>query len=330
MVAHKELKPEFGLLGENSIELLKCSIASMLLKTPILTASGTFGYGYNYTNLKNFPTDVIGGIVLKSVTLKPKEGNPPPRFVETPGGLINSIGIQNVGIEKLISEELPKLRKIKTNIIVSIAGSYVEEYSEVSSYLNGNNDFEAIEVNISCPNVKEGGMLFSFDSKLAAIITEAVKKQIQKKPVIMKLSPNSPDIVATALACINAGADALALTNTFIALAIDVEKKRPILKRNFGGLSGPTIKPLTLAIVAKVAKEFKEKGIEIPIIGIGGIQTAQDVLEYIIAGASAVEIGTSIFYEPMVFRTIFLGLKKYCQKHNVSISEIVGTLRMYD
>lgn len=308
--------------------MLECSIAGMWMRTPIMTASGTFGYGEEYPSLRRFPVEDIGAIVLKSVTRLPREGNPEPRFVETPGGLINSIGLQNVGIDALISQELPKLRKYRTNIIVSIAANSVQEYAEVAKILYKSDDYEAVEVNISCPNVKKQGMLFSFDPVVAATVTKAVKEEIPDKPVIMKLSPNAPDITATALSCAQAGADAVSLVNTFSALAIDIEERRPILKRNFGGLSGPAIKPIALGMVAKVALAFREHKVEKPIIGIGGIQTDEDAIEYIIAGASAIGVGTSMFYDPTILKQIVTGLKAYCHRHNQSISKIVGTLRM--
>jgi dihydroorotate dehydrogenase (NAD+) catalytic subunit len=293
-----------------------------------MTASGTFGYGTEYPSLRNFPLEAVGGIVLKSVTLQPRGGNPEPRFVETPAGLINSIGLQNIGVQALISEELPKLIRYDCCIIASVAGNSLEEYDEVARILSGCDDFDAVEVNISCPNVEKEGMLFSFDPEAAASVSKAVKNKIPDKPVIMKLSPNAPDIVATALACASAGADAVSLVNTFTALAIDTGKRRPILKRNFGGLSGPAIKPLALAIVARVARAFAEHKIHKPIVGIGGIQTANDALEYIIAGASAVGVGTSIFYDPMVLQEIVVGIRDYCQTHGQTISELVGTLEM--
>jgi len=317
-----------GFSNHDTDRLLECSFAGMLMRSPIMTASGTFGYGGEYPSLENFPVDVIGAIILKSVTRHPRKGNPEPRFVETPAGLINSIGLQNVGIEKLVLEELPKVRKYNTNIIVSIAGSSIEEYGEIAKILNKSDDFEAVEVNISCPNVEEKGMLFSFDPNLSSSVTKVVKSEISERPVIMKLSPNAPDIVATAMACAFAGADAISLVNTFTALSIDIERRMPKLMRNFGGLSGPAIKPIALAMVAKVAEAFKQHQIQTPIIGIGGILTGEDALEYIIAGSSAVGVGTSIFYNPTVLKKIYLGLKKYCEKHNQSISQLMGTLTM--
>ena len=315
-------------LNRDSDRLLECSFAGMLMRTPIMTASGTFGYGDEYPSLEDFPSETVGAIVLKSVTTYPRKGNPEPRYVETPAGLINSIGLQNIGVEKLISEALPKVRKYNSNIIVSIAASSIEEYGELARILDKSDDFEAVEVNISCPNVEEKGMLFSFDPNSSSSVTKAVKSEISERPVIMKLSPNSPDIVATAMACVFAGADAVSLVNTFTALSIDIESRRPNLKRNFGGLSGPAIKPIALAMVAKVADAFKRHQIQKPIIGIGGILTAEDALEYIIAGSSAVGVGTSIFYNPTVFKQIHLGLKKYCERHNQSISQLIGTLKM--
>lgn len=330
MAMSKELKSIFGFLEDNSGELMRSSIGSMTLKTPLLTASGTFGYGNEYTKLRDFPTEVLGGIILKSVTYNPRHGNPEPRFVETPGGLINSIGIQNIGVKKLVSEELSKLRMLDTNIIVSIAGNTVDEYAEIASYLNHTDDFEAVEVNISCPNVDKGGMLFSFDPVLAEKVTKNVKRYIPDRPVIIKLSPNAPDILSVVLACVNSGADAISLGNTFTALSIDIKKKKPILKRNFGGLSGPAIKPLALAIVAKIAIELRRQNENIPIIGAGGILTAGDVLEYMITGTSAVEVGTAIFYDPIVFLKIYKELKEYLHENETSIQKSIGTLTYYD
>jgi dihydroorotate dehydrogenase (NAD+) catalytic subunit len=328
MKDYKQLSFLPGFSDYEGERLLGCSLAGMWMRTPVMTASGTFGYGREYPSLRGFSMEVVGAIVLKSVTRQPRAGNPEPRFVETPGGLINSIGLQNIGVEALVKEELPKLRELKTNIIVSIAASSVEEYAEVASILKKSDDFEAVEVNISCPNVKKQGMLFSFDPIAAAAVTRAVKTEVSEKPVIMKLSPNAPDIVATALACAQAGADAVSLVNTFTALAIDIEKRRPILKRNFGGLSGPGIKPIALAMVAKVASAFKEQRVQKQIVGIGGIQTGRDAIEYIVAGASAVGVGTSIFYDPTVLQQIVSGLRHYCQEHGLAISQIVGTLEM--
>ncbi len=313
---------------KRELEWLLTKVVGLRMVSPVLTASGTFGYGMEYPKLRDFPIEVLGGIVLKSVTLNPRLGNPEPRFVETSAGLINSVGLQNVGIDKLISRELPKVRKYKTNIIVSMAGYTLDEYQIVSEKLNKSDDYDAVEVNISCPNVKKEGMLFSFDPKAAATVTNVVKENIKNKPIIMKLSPNAPDIAATALACANAGADAISLVNTFTALAIDVKSQKPFLKRNFGGLSGPAIKPIALALVAKVAEAFRTHNIQIPIIGIGGIQTAEDVLEYMIAGASSVQVGTSIFWNPMVIGDIVDGLIKFCKETNRSINDIVGSLKM--
>jgi len=309
-------------------QLLEFSLAGMSMRTPVMAASGTFGYGIEYPSLRNFPMEALGAIVLKSVTRYPRHGNPEPRFVETPAGLINSIGLQNIGIDALIWEELPKLRKYRCNIIVSIAANSVEEYGAVARILNRSDEFEAVEVNISCPNVEKQGMLFSFDPTAAASVTKAVKEEIIGKPVFMKLSPNAPDIVATALACATADADGVSLVNTFSALAIDIDKRRPILRRNFGGLSGPAIKPIALAMVARVAGAFRERDLHKPVIGIGGIQTARDAIEYVIAGASAVQVGTAMFYDPTVLKQIVGGLRDYCTKHSQNISKIVGTLRM--
>ena len=308
---------------------LECSLAGMWMRTPIITASGTFGYGEEYTRLRNFDIESIGAIVLKSVTRFPRQGNPPPRFVETAAGIINSIGLQNVGVEALIANELPKMRQYKTNIVVSIAGNSVEEYDEMSFLLKDTDDYEAIEVNISCPNVEKQGMLFSFDPKSAGVVTETVKKHIKSKPVIMKLSPNAPDLVATAIACSKAGADVISLVNTFSALAIDIEKRRPILRRNFGGLSGPAIKPIALAMVCRVATAFKVQKMDTAVIGMGGILTWEDAIQYILCGASAIAVGTGIFYNPAVIKEIANGMRKYCETNEQKISDVVGSLKLY-
>ena len=315
-------------LGKD-MDLLTTEVAGLRMVSPVLTASGTFGYGMEYPKLQDFPLDVLGGIVLKSVTPEPKAGNPEPRFVETSAGLINSVGLQNVGIDRLISHELPQLRKYKTNIIVSIAGYTLEEYASASAKLAQVDDYEAVEVNISCPNVKKEGMLFSFDPDAAATVTRAVKQNLPDRPVIMKLSPNAPDIVATALACARAGADAISLVNTFSALAIDVKKRQPILKRNYGGLSGPAIKPIALGMVARVAAAFKAGDVGVPIIGVGGIQSAEDALEFIIAGAAAVQVGTAIFWNPLVFKEIVAGLIRFCRQQQTSVGELIGSLKMH-
>lgn len=330
MSDYKQLDLISGFCDTNDYSPLECSLSGLWMRTPIMTASGTFGYGHEYTALDGFNVEDVGAIVLKSITLNPKLGNPEPRIVETPAGLINSIGLTNVGIHQLIAEKLPAIRHFRTNVIVSIAANSIEEYGQVAKILSQSSDYEAVEVNISCPNVHKGGMLFSFDPNTAAAVTSVVKNQIDNKPIIMKLSPNAPDITSTAVACIYAGADAVSLVNTFTALAIDIDSRRPILKRNFGGLSGPAIRPLALALVAKVALKFKELGISKPIIGIGGIQTYKDALEFILAGATAVGVGTSMFYKPSTISEIKTGLISYCRKYGTSIRELVGSLIMHD
>jgi len=324
----KRIRNELSLEEKRGKTSLECSIAGMWMRTPIITASGTFGYGDEYTRLRKFDIESIGAMVLKSVTRLPRRGNPPPRFIETAGGVINSIGLQNVGIEALISNELPKIREFKTNIIVSVAGNSIDEYEEVAEIIKDSDDYEAIEVNISCPNVEKEGMLFSFDPNAAALVTRTFKRHIKNKPIIMKLSPNAPDIVATALACSRAGADGISMVNTFSAMAIDIKNRRPILKRNFGGLSGPAIKPIALGLLCKVALAFRMRRIKTPIIGIGGISTAEDAIEYILAGASAIGVGTALFYNPAVIRKIAIGLGEYCQRYEQNISDIVGALKL--
>ncbi len=300
----------------------------MKLHTPVLTASGAFGYGDEFARLHRFPVDAIGALVLKTVTLEPRTGNPEPRIVETPGGLINSIGLHNVGARNLLAEKLPKLRGFATNVIVSVGGFTVGEYYEVASLLSGSPDYEALEVNISCPNVEREGRNFAHDPVAAASVTRAVKAA-GDRPVIVKLSPNAPDIVEVAIACAEAGADALSLVNTYLGLAIDIGRREPVLQMDFGGLSGPAIKPLALAAVARVTGALRVHGYSLPVIGMGGIQSPEDALEFLIAGASAVAIGTASFFDPSVFTRVSKGIAAYLDTRGLTLRELVGSLRYH-
>ncbi|MBL7225754.1 MAG: dihydroorotate dehydrogenase [Desulfobacteraceae bacterium] len=300
---------------------LRVKIGPMELKNPVLTASGTFGYGREFSSLIDL--DLLGGIVVKGVSLKPREGNPPPRIVETPCGMLNAIGLANVGLENFLNEKLPWLQGLNTAVIVNIYGHTVEEYGAVAAGLRGVEGISAIEVNISCPNVEEGGMAFGTDPDISAKVTECVVKEADK-PVIVKLSPNVTDIRKIAVAVESAGADALSLTNTLTGMAIDIEKRVPKLANISGGLSGPAIRPVALFMVHQVVKSVK-----IPVIGIGGIVDYRDALEFLIAGARAIQIGTANFVNPKASLDIIEGLERFCQDKGIDrIEDVIGTLKI--
>ncbi|RKY69024.1 MAG: dihydroorotate dehydrogenase [Candidatus Latescibacterota bacterium] len=300
---------------------LSINLAGIRLKNPVLAASGTFGYGTEYADLVD--VEALGGLVTKAITLEPREGNPPPRTVETPAGMLNAIGLTNVGVDAFIKEKMPLLHEFDTAVIVNVAGSTVAEYVEVARRLNECNRIDGLEINISCPNVKQGGALFGSDPKTAAKVVAQVRKATSF-PLVVKLTPNVTDIVSVARAVEDAGADALSLINTLVGMAIDVETKRPKLANGTGGLSGPAIKPVALAMVWKVAQ-----AVNLPVVGIGGILSAEDALEFLIAGATAVQVGTGNFVDPRCMTNIIQGLEQYCQDKGIDkISEIVGTLEI--
>jgi len=299
---------------------MKVRIGGLELRNPVMAASGTFGSGEEYKDITDL--DRIGAIVTKSVTLKPREGNPPPRLVETPSGVLNAIGIQNDGIDAFIKDKLPFLGKIKAAVVVSIAGHSLEDYSTVASRLDREKKVDAIEVNISCPNVK-GGMEFSRDPGLASGVTREVKRST-RKPVIIKLSPNVGDIASIAAAVEESGADAVSLVNTFAGMAVDIESCMPVLGNITGGLSGPAIRPIALRMVWETAKKVR-----IPVIGMGGIMGPEDALEFMIAGASAVQVGTANFVDPGIAVGIVDGIEKYMRRKKVKrIKEITGCLKI--
>lgn len=299
---------------------MKVRIGGLELRNPVMAASGTFGSGEEYKDITDL--DRIGAIVTKSVTLKPREGNPPPRLVETPSGVLNAIGIQNDGIDAFIKDKLPFLGKIKAAVVVSIAGHSLEDYSTVASRLDREKKVDAIEVNISCPNVK-GGMEFSRDPGLASGVTREVKRAT-RKPVIIKLSPNVGDIASIAAAVEESGADAVSLVNTFAGMAVDIESCMPVLGNITGGLSGPAIRPIALRMVWETAKKVR-----IPVIGMGGIMGPEDALEFMIAGASAVQVGTANFVDPGIAVGIVDGIEKYMRRKKVKrIKEITGCLKI--
>ncbi len=296
---------------------LSVRIAGLSLKNPVLAASGTFGYGMEYAGY--FDISRIGGIVTKTVTLEPREGNPMPRLAETPAGMLNSIGLANVGIERFLSEKLPALGGLDTRVVVNVAGNTAEEYAEVTSRAAAHPRVDAIEVNVSCPNVRHGGLAFGTNPIATAEVTAAVRAATSK-PVIVKLTPNVTDIAEIARAAEAAGADALSLINTVLGMAIDIETRRPLIARRTAGLSGPAVKPIAIAKVYQVRKAVK-----LPLIGIGGIMRWQDAVEFLLAGATAVQTGTLHFVEPDGPVRILDGLRRYCEEKAIaSVTELVG------
>ena len=294
-------------------------LAGLFLRNPVMTASGTFGYGQEFAEYVDL--EKIGAFVTKGLSLRPRSGNPTPRIVETPGGMLNAIGLQNVGVEAFIAEKVPFLRTVNTPAIVNFFGSTVGEYAELAGRLDEIPEVAALEVNISCPNVKQGGIVFGTDPECAAQVVAACR-EATSKPLIVKLSPNVTDVVVMAKACADAGADALSLINTLTGLAIDLQRRKPVLANITGGLSGPAIKPVALRMVWQVARAVK-----LPIIGIGGIMNARDALEFILAGASAVQVGTASFINPSVAQEIAAGMEQWLVENNVaSVSSLVGEL----
>jgi len=291
----------------------------VLLKNPVMTASGTFGYGMEFDEFVDL--NGLGGIVVKGLSLKPSRGNPPPRIVETPSGMLNAIGLENVGIDAFLSEKLPFLRNIATPVFANIYGRDIEEYAELASRIDTAEGVAGVEVNISCPNVKLGGIAFGADPDIAHQVVHAVRHHTQKH-VMVKLSPNVTDIVEIALRVQDAGADSVSLINTITGMAVDAETGRPRLANITGGLSGPAIKPIALRMVWQVAQN-----VGIPVIGIGGIMTAQDALEFLIVGATAIQVGTANFVNPQAVSEILSGLAHYAMEKKLdNIREIIGSL----
>ena len=300
---------------------LSVQVAGMALRNPVMTASGTFGYGEEFSEYVNL--NMLGGIVTKGLSLRPRAGNPTPRIVETPGGMLNAIGLQNVGIDAFIEKKLPFLRSVDTVCVANFFGDTVDEYAEMARRLNELPEVAALEMNISCPNVKQGGIVFGSDPACAAGVVAACRAATSK-PLIVKLSPNVTDVVAMAKACADAGADALSLINTLIGMAIDINTRRPVLANVTGGLSGPAIKPVALRMVLQVARAVK-----LPIIGIGGIMSATDVIEFMLAGASAVQIGTASFITPGIAEQIVQDLQAWMVANKVQdINSLIGALEL--
>lgn len=307
-------------MEENDIDL-KVKIGSLTLRNPVLTASGTFGYGREFASLVNLHR--LGGIIVKGISLEPRPGNPPPRIAETPCGMLNAIGLENVGVEQFVVDKLPFLKDMGSKIIVNILGDSVEDYRRLAARLSEVEGIDALEVNISCPNVKKGGVAFGTDPDMAQTVTAAVVGETNL-PVIVKLSPNVTDITLIAEAVEAGGAHAVSLINTLLGMAIDIHSRRPKLGNVMGGLSGPAIRPVAVRMVYQVAGK-----VSIPIVGIGGIATAQDALEFIMAGASGVQIGTANFYNPGAAEEIIDGLKDFLvSKGEKSVTDLIGAARI--
>lgn len=299
---------------------LALEIAGLKLKNPVMTASGTFGYGEEYADYVDL--NQLGGIVVKGLSLKPRLGNPPPRIMETSGGMLNAVGLQNVGVDAFLEEKLPYLRKYDVAVIANIYGESYSDYAGVAGKLSAASGVHALEVNVSCPNVKEGGLSFGCNPQAAAEVTRCVKAETHL-PVIVKLTPNVTDITVIARAVEQAGADAVSLINTLTGMSIDLKTRKPHLKNVTGGLSGPAIKPVALRMVWQVAEK-----VAIPVIGMGGIMTAEDALEFMVAGAKAVQIGTANFVNPHVTLEIIDGMHHFIEHNKIKhITDIVGTLR---
>ena len=298
---------------------LSVKISDLQLKNPVMTASGTFGYGLEFADF--VPLEEIGGIIVKGTTLEPREGNDYPRMVETPQGMLNCVGLQNKGVDYFIKHIYPQIKDIDTNMIVNVSGNSPETYAETAEKLDALEGIPAIEVNISCPNVKEGGMSFGVTCSGAASIVKAVRQHYHKT-MIVKLSPNVTDVASIARACEDEGADSVSLINTLMGMAIDIERRRPKLSIRTGGLSGPAVKPVAVRMVNDVAKAVK-----IPVIGLGGISTAEDAIEFLMAGATAVQIGTANFLDPQVTIKVRDGINDWLVRHGCkSVTEIINCL----
>jgi dihydroorotate dehydrogenase (NAD+) catalytic subunit len=306
--------------GEKTMDVdLTVRLGRLRLKNPVLVASGTWGWGQEYAGLVD--PNLLGGLVTKAVTLHPREGNRPPRTAETPCGMLNTIGLANVGVDRFIEEKLPSLQGLQTTVIVNVAGGTQQEYLEVVRRLEGHQGIDALEINISCPNVKQGAMAFGSDPEAVYDLLTAIR-EATKRFLIVKLSPNVTDIAAVARSAVDAGADALSLINTLVGMAVDVHTWRPRLSTVTGGLSGPAIRPVALAMVWKVAQE-----VPVPVMGIGGIMNTDDAVEFLLAGAGAVQVGTANFGDPQTPLRIVKGLKEYCSRRAIpSVDQLVGRL----
>lgn len=298
---------------------LNVEIKGLSLKNPVMTASGTFGYGLEFADF--MPLDGIGGIIVKGTTLHPRQGNDYPRMAETAGGMLNCVGLQNKGVDYFCEHIYPQIKDIDTNMIVNVSGSSPEDYAECAARINELDRIPAIELNISCPNVKDGGMAFGVTCTGAASVVKAVRRSYHKT-LIVKLSPNVTDITEIARACEAEGADSVSLINTLMGMAVDIEKRKPLLSIGTGGLSGPCVKPVALRMVWQVAR-----AVSIPVVGLGGIMTAEDAIAFLMAGATAIEVGTANFIDPAVTIKIRDGINSWLDAHGCkSVKEIIGAL----
>jgi dihydroorotate dehydrogenase (NAD+) catalytic subunit len=300
---------------------LSVSIGGLRLENPLISASGCFGYGVEYADVVDLST--LGGVAVKGLFLEEREGHPPQRIVETPSGMLNAIGLQGIGVRRFVAEKLPLLRERHAVVFVNICGSSVDEYAEIATILDDSEGVAALELNISCPNIKKGGMMFGCSLQGTHDVVSAVRR-VTRLPVIPKLTPNVTDVASFAVAARDAGADAVSLVNTFLAMAIDVETRRPKLSNGVGGLSGPAIRPIAVRMVHEC-----HEAVDIPVIGMGGIMTATDVLEFMIAGATAVQVGTANFVDPFIWDTLRQGLEHYLERHRVSrLADLIGSLEV--
>ena len=299
--------------------MLEVKIHNLKLKNPVMTASGTFGYGEEFADFIDI--NRLGGIVVKGTTGERRQGNAYPRMAETPSGMLNAVGLQNVGVDTFCEKVYNRIKGLDTNVIVNVSGSSIEEYCEVAEKINALEKIPAIELNISCPNVKKGGMGFGTNPDMAAQVVSAVRK-VYDKTLIVKLTPNVTSIVDIAKAVEQAGADSVSLINTMLGMAVDVEKQRPYLSTITGGLSGPCVKPVAVRMVWQVAH-----AVQIPVVGLGGISSAADALEFLMVGAKAIEVGTANFVDPTVTEKIVDGLEDYCNRHGIKdINDIIGII----
>lgn len=300
---------------------LKVNIGALKLKNPVLTASGTFGYGEEFADFVDLTR--LGGFIVKGTTLHPREGNPYPRMAETPMGMLNAVGLQNKGVHYFVEHIYPRLKDLDTNVIVNVSGSSVEDYRETAAIINELENIPAIELNISCPNVKHGGMTFGVHPEAAVEVVSAVRSAYHKT-LIVKLTPNVTDITEIAKAVEGAGADSISLINTMLGMAIDAERRKPLLSTVTGGLSGPCVKPVALRMVWQVAKAVK-----VPVVGLGGIMNATDAIEFLLAGATAIELGTANFIDPAITVKVVDGINDYLDRHGFkSVHEIIGALEV--
>jgi len=305
---------------DKAANALEVKIAGLKFKNPVMTASGTFGYGAEF--MPYMDLSKLGAIVVKGLSLYPRQGNPSPRIVETPCGMLNAIGLQNVGVDDFIEKKLPLLKGVDTHVIAKIFGETIEDYIEVAKRLDGAKGVSALEINISCPNVKKGGIVFGTDPSEAFKVVSAVRNAT-RLPIITKLSPNVTDIKVMVKAAEDGGSDAISLINTITGMVIDVEKRRPVLATATGGLSGPAIRPIAVRMVWQAAQVAK-----VPIIGMGGIMSANDALEFIIAGATAVQVGTANFIEPDSSVRVAVGIAEYVSRKKTRITDVIGSLRI--